>query len=138
MFRIGKPHDVLASPFISGLSRGLYALLEWGELLAWSAIVRVLLARWPLARSLSLLDGLPHRGKIATHDVRFPSDRQVRIAGACLGRSLARSQYLRQRGVSHSVMIGATGGSAGFRAHAWVAPYEEAPQGFVVLRTIER
>jgi transglutaminase-like putative cysteine protease len=73
-----------------------------------------------------------------THTVAFPDDRQVRLAGACLGRSLARSHYLRLRGVPHRVVIGVTGGAREFRAHAWIAPYEAAPDGFVELRSIDR
>lgn len=113
-------------------------LLRWSEMLIWSLTVRILVARMPLSRTLQLLDAVPHRGSHPIDPVGFASDRQVRFAGACLGRSLARSQYLRLRGVPHSVVIGAAGGSEGFRAHAWVAPYESAPEGFVILRSIER
>lgn len=113
-------------------------LLIWPELLGWSVLARLLVARCSLETAVQILDGLPLRPARAVHAVPLPSDRTVRLAGACLGRSLARSQYLRRRGVSHALVIGATGGIEAFQAHAWVAPYEAAPDGFVELRRIER
>lgn len=114
------------------------AFLNWIELLGWSVVSRLLVARLSLAQSLRILDMAPRHMLRGTRPATFPSDRAVRLAGACLGRSLARSQYLRLRGVSHTVVIGATGGIEDFRAHAWVAPFEAAPDGFVELRRIER
>jgi hypothetical protein len=127
-----------SSHFSGDLFRIVSVPFRWGELFVWSVVVRLLIAGVPLSRTLQLLDIVPYRVGRANDAVRFPSERQVRFAGACLGRSLARSQYLRLRGVSHSVVIGTSGGADGFRAHAWVAPFEAAPQGFVVLRAIER
>lgn len=116
----------------------LGAAWSWVELAVWSVAVRVAIAFLPLARVLRALDVVPKRHRRETRTSAFPTDTQVRLAGACLGRSLARSQYLRVRGVPHRVVIGVTGGTRAFRAHAWVAPYEEAPEGFVELRSIDR
>ena len=114
------------------------AVVIWTELLAWSVVARLLVARVSLARTLRVLDMMPARRGRGAKPVPFPTDRQVCLAGACLGRSLARSQYFRRRGVPHRVVIGVTGGTENFRAHAWVAPYEEAPEDFIQLRSIER
>jgi hypothetical protein len=127
-----------SAQFSGKLFRIISVPFGWGELFVWSVVVRLLIAGAPLSKTLQLLDIVPYRVRRAADAVSFPSERQVRFAGACLGRSLARSQYLRLRGVSHSVVIGAAGGSDGFRAHAWVDPFEAPPQGFVVLRAIER
>lgn len=119
-------------------SNRLTEALHAGELLCWSLLARGGIAVLSLSRTLALLDRLPHRSRSPSRPVSLPPDRHVRFAGACLGRSLARSQYLRARGVPHSIVIGVTGGVAAFQAHAWVGPYETAPDGFVELRRVDR
>jgi hypothetical protein len=108
------------------------------ELIGWSAVARMLVARTTVPRALGALDRVPRWRHGGGEPVRFPSNGQVRLAGACLARSLARSQYLRQRHAPHALVIGSTRASEGFRAHAWIAPYEAAPEGFAELWRIER
>jgi hypothetical protein len=112
--------------------------LVWCELLGWSLIARLLVTRLSLKRTLRILDALPKSPPSNTGIALFPSDRQVRFAGACLGRSLARSQFLRVRGIRHHLVIGTTGGVANFRAHAWIAPFETAPEDFVEFLKVDR
>lgn len=116
----------------------LMHLLRSIELIGWCAIARIGVACLPLGSTLRLLDALPAWTIGHGTEVDFPSDRQVRLAGACLGRSLARSQYLRRRAVPHAIVIGIAGDIHEFRAHAWVAPFETAPSEFVELQRIER
>jgi hypothetical protein len=113
-------------------------VVVWVELLVWSGIARLLVSRCSLSRSVRALDWLPTRSRTSAENASFPDDRQVRLAGACLGQSLARSQYLRTRGISHSIVIGTRGGLMDFNAHAWISPFEECPEGFVEIHRIER
>jgi hypothetical protein len=129
---------VARQPRVATLADRLAPAWSWAELAFWSVAVRMALAFLPMARVLRALDVAPKRHGRESRTAAFPTDTQVRLAGACLGRSLARSQYLRLRGVPHRIVIGVTGGTRAFRAHAWIAPYEEAPEGFVELRSIER
>lgn len=108
------------------------------ELLFLTVMVRVLLSLFSLDRALSLLDRTVLRRNRAESSFNIPDDRQLRWAGACLGRSLVRSQYLRNRGIPHRIVIGTSGGIGMFRAHAWIAPYEVEPEGFNELRAIRR
>ena len=133
------PHQEVPPSGLCAVGTQTAGLLDRGELLGWSLLSRLLVSRVSLARTLELLDRLPRLPVPAEGEPRaVPVDRHVRLAGACLGRSLARSQYLRRRGIAHTVVIGATGGIEAFRAHAWVDPFESAPEGFVELRRIER
>jgi hypothetical protein len=108
------------------------------ELLGWSALARMLVACTTVPRALGALDRVPRWRRGGDEAAHFPSEAQVRLAGACLARSLARSQYLRQRRTPHALVIGTTRVSEGFRAHAWIAPYETAPEGFAELWRIDR
>ena len=107
------------------------------EILFWSLLVRVLVHRLSLERSLRLLDRLPHRAH-STAGFAMPPERVFRGAGACLGRSLARSQFLRVRGHPHAIVIGVQGGTTALHAHAWVAPWDPVESSFVELRRIAR
>lgn len=113
-------------------------MLQSTELFVWSLLVRAGIATLTLSRTLALLDRVPHRASPSARPVAFPTNRQVHFAGACLGRSLARSQFLRQRGLSHRLIIGVTGDVDAFHAHAWLDPFEAAPEGFVEVRRVER
>ncbi|MEZ5165235.1 MAG: lasso peptide biosynthesis B2 protein [Acidimicrobiales bacterium] len=53
---------------------------------------------------------------------RHPRPRFFRGAGACLSRGMARSQYLRMRGIPTTLVLGVAGGIAAFDAHAWLEP----------------
>ncbi len=64
--------------------------------------------------------------------------RYFRLAGACLARSLARSEYLRRRGIEHAIVIGVAGPVEEFAAHAWIAPFEVLPEGFTEFRRVAR
>jgi hypothetical protein len=102
----------------------------------WSGLVRLLLATLTLERTLCILDALPRRQ--AAGQVTAPPEAAFRIAGACLGRSLARSQYLRARGHPSVVVIGGLGTIDRFRAHAWLEGDASGQPDFVELRRIER
>ena len=103
----------------------------------WSTLVRLLLATLALERTLRVLDALP---RLATPrpEVVAPPEAAFRIAGACLGRSLARSQYLRTRGHSSILVIGGLGTIGEFRAHAWLEGDDPGQPDFVELRRIQR
>lgn len=106
------------------------------EMGLWSALVRTLLATMSTERAIALLDALPHR-HATTRPLAIPPERGVRFAGACLGRSLARSQYLRLRGHPHHLVIGVKGQIHDFQAHAWLDG-DPLADDYVELRRIER
>lgn len=107
------------------------------EILLWSLLARVLVRRLSLERALTLLDRFPRRAH-PTAGFTMPLERTFRGAGACLGRSLARSQFLRVRGQPHAIVIGVRGGTTALRAHAWVEPCDPVEPSFVELRRIAR
>ncbi len=107
------------------------------EVLFWSALVRILLALLPTEQVVSALNTLP-RGGGSSSSSTIPSDDEVALAGACLGRALARSQYLRRRGQPHTVVIGVSGTVSIFAAHAWLDPYDPMPEGYAEIRRIPR
>lgn len=109
------------------------------EVLLWSALARLLLKRVRTERVFHLLDRLPRR-MAPSGPPSLPPESTFRLAGACLGRSVARSQYLRTRGQPHSVVLGVRGGLANFAAHAWLDPFDidELPSDFVELWRVER
>jgi hypothetical protein len=113
-------------------------VMTTGELMALSLFMRVCVKTLSLRRTMRMLDRMPMLAIGPTPCDVFPTDDQVRLAGVCLGKSLTRSQYLRSRHVSHVVVIGVAGSVDAFRAHAWVAPFEEAPGDFVELQRFER
>lgn len=107
------------------------------EAIAWSVACRLMISRLSFDRTIQLLDRLPRRDT-PTDDVELPAEPVFRGAGACLARSLARAQYLRTRGVSSTLLIGARGHTGvDFDAHAWLAPYDESPD-HVVVHSVER
>lgn len=110
--------------------------LRFAEILVWSALVRLLLLTRSIDQAVRWLDLLPRRRSGASHGVP-PPEGPFRLAGACLGRSLARSQYLRIRGQPSIVVIGVRGGLATFAAHAWLDGDPVDPD-FVELRRIHR
>jgi len=107
------------------------------EAFVWSAAVRLLLGVFPAERVLCLLDAVPRLRRPAA-TVEPLSERQVALAGACLGRALARSQYLRSRRQPHAVVIGVRGSVSAFAAHAWLEPYDAPGDDFIELRRIAR
>lgn len=123
------------STHVAAMARTATTLLE---LIGWSIVARILVMRTTVPRALDALDRVPRWRQRTNEPVAFPSEAQVRLAGACLARSLARSQYLRQRRASHALVIGTTRAREGFRAHAWITPFETAPEGFVELWRIDR
>lgn len=94
------------------------------EAVMWGLVCRVAVRFLRLDRTVAILDRLPHAGT-ADEIVRIPTSRRFRGSGACLSRSLARSQYLRVRGVPSTIAIGAKGSIADFDAHAWLEPMDE-------------
>lgn len=107
------------------------------EALGWSALVRLLLAILSLERTLRLLNVIPcrkHRPAMAT----MPPEAAFRLAGACLGRSLARGQYLRVRGQPSVLVIGGFGSVDAFRAHAWLDGDDPGDADFIELQRIAR
>lgn len=107
------------------------------EIGMWSVLVRLLLATVTTERALSVLDALPRRSPRCT-SVEVPAQRWFKLAGACLGQSLARSQYLRTRGYPTDLVIGVRGGVTDFAAHAWLLNYDSADDTFVEIRRIRR
>jgi hypothetical protein len=106
------------------------------EAIGWSLAARRLLATRSAEETLGLLDRLPRR-QSAQPARALPPERPFRFAGACLGRSLARSQYLRARGQRHTLIIGVRGGLVDFGAHAWLEGDPVLPD-FIELRRIDR
>src|SRR5215218_181347 len=117
----------------SRLSRGMGLI----EAQLWSTLVRLLLATLALERTLRVLDALP-RHSTPRAKVAAPPEAAFRLAGACLGRSLARSQYLRTRGHPSILVIGGLGTIGEFRAHAWLDGDDPGQPDFVELRRIQR
>lgn len=107
------------------------------EAFVWSALVRLLLGVLPAERVLRVFDAFPRR-RCPAEAVEPLSERQVALAGACLGRALARSQYLRTRRQPHAVVFGVRGSVAAFAAHAWLEPYDAPGDDFIELRRIAR
>ena len=107
------------------------------EAIAWSVFCRLMISKLSFDRTIQVLDRLPHR-QVASDVVEFPEEAVFRGAGACLARSLARGQFLRSRGVSSTVLIGALGHTGvEFDAHAWLAPFDGS-RGHMVLHSVER
>jgi hypothetical protein len=108
------------------------------EAIGLSVACRLMIKRLSFDRSMRILDALPKAEPNTTSVVQLPEEAAFRGAGACLARSMARSQFLRRRGVSSSILIGALGrDGVSFDAHAWLAPFDES-QGHVVIHTVER
>lgn len=105
------------------------------EILAWSGLVRLLLATQPIDRTIAILDALPHRS--GGHARPLPPERPFRFAGMCLGRSIARSQHLRVRGCPSTLVIGVRGGISSFAAHAWLDGDAVEPD-YIELRRVRR
>lgn len=107
------------------------------EILAWSVLVRVLVGIAGVRRTIRVLDAFPRRQSLRPFPV--PSTEvPVRTAGRCLHKSLAWSQFLRSRGQAHEIVLGVAGPVAAFQAHAWLAPFETPPPGFVAMQRISR
>ena len=111
--------------------------MRFVEIRVWALASRILLALAGLEKTLTVFDLIPSRRR-RLRPILPPVDGEVRIAGACLGRSVARSQYLRVRRQSHALVIGIQDSATVFGAHAWLEPYDPAPEGFVELRRLHR
>ena len=107
------------------------------EAFTWSILTRVLLATLSLERTLQTLDALPHRRR-TTSGINPPDEGPFWLAGACLGKAIARSQYLRVRGHANAVVIGVQGGTGTFAAHAWLEPYDNPSNQFHEIRRFVR
>jgi transglutaminase superfamily protein len=105
------------------------------EASAWGILCRIGIRVVRLDRLVGLLDRIPHR-RSTDRPVEVPTARHFRGAGACLSRSLARSQYLRMRGASSTIAVGVAGKLASFDAHAWLEPTD--PPDRPALHRIER
>jgi len=107
------------------------------EAITWSVLCRLMISKLSFERTIQLLDKFPRR-ETSPDVVELPVEQVFRGAGACLARSLARGQFLRRRGVSSTVLIGALGHTGvEFDAHAWLSPFDES-QGHVVLHSVDR
>lgn len=93
----------------------------------------------PWRRTLAIFDVLPVR-QAAAPVTSIPHEGDFRGAGACLARSLARSQYLRRRGAESELVIGAATEQGGpdapvkLDAHAWLEPIDDSPKHAVLHR----
>jgi hypothetical protein len=128
-------HERDAQPLLVGTP--MTARLIPVEAFIWSVTTRGLLHLLRTEQVIHLLDVFPRRSQAPT-PVTPPSEHDVRHAGACLGRSLARSQFLRLRGQPHAVVIGTRGGISAFEAHAWLDPFDLPPHDFIEIRRIPR
>jgi hypothetical protein len=95
------------------------------EAIVWGVTSRVGLRLLGLRRLLWVLDRVPRRRR-NRESVAVPPAAQFRGAGACLSRSIARSQFIRQRRGASSVVLGIDGSLAKFDAHAWLEPLDKA------------
>ncbi len=95
------------------------------EATMWSVLVRCLLKTLSMKRSLTILSWFP-KSRRAAMNVSVPTEGHFRRAGACLGRQLARSQYIRSHGGESTILIGVipTKGSS-LDAHAWLDRLDE-------------
>ena len=114
--------------------------LERVEALAWSLVTRLLLRFLSLRCTVAVLDRMS-AGRPQAH-IAIPPEQTFSRAGRCLGRQIARSQYLRRRGGRSTIVIGVRGDGLtemGRRldAHAWLDRLDEAP-GYRSLHRIER
>ena len=105
------------------------------ETFSWSLTVRFLISFSHNGRTLAVLDRLPrwHLSSKSSLPIEY-----FRIAGTCLGQSIACSQYLRQRKVPHTIVIGVRREDGRVVAHAWVDPIEPSPTEFQEIRRIVR
>ncbi len=100
---------------------------------------RLVVRSFSWRRSLAIFDALPKTRK-PTSAVVIPHEGDFRGAGACLARSLARSQYLRRRGAESELVIGAATEQGGpdapvkLDAHAWLEPIDDSPKHAVLHR----
>lgn len=106
------------------------------EAAVWAAASRVSLRAIRFERTVTLFDRLALRPAASLPSM--PPARCFSIAGACLGQSLARSQFLRRRGARHSLVLGVLKEGQRFEAHAWISPLETPPAGFAEIRRIDR
>lgn len=113
--------------------------LARAEILAWSLLARLLVRTCSLRRAVALLDAVPRPPGTSRRDLGpIAPEAAFGRAGACLGRSLARSQFLRMRRRPHAIVIGTRGGAATLRAHAWIEPCDQPAPTFVEIRRIRR
>lgn len=100
-----------------------------------SVLCRILVWAGSLDRALRLLDRLPTT-RAPQQPVTTPPETSFRGAGACLARTLARSEYLRRRGAHSVVAIGARTHNRAFDAHAWLEPLDNHDDHTVVHRIL--
>ncbi len=125
---------------VSNWHRIRQRLASWrlrSEGMLWAIVVRTLLTVSSTQRAISILDALPRLKPRSGQTEALPPEAPFRRAGACLGRSLARSQYLRIRGRPHVFVIGVAGGVNTFEAHAWLAG-DAFPADFQPLWEVHR
>lgn len=101
----------------------------------WAVGVRLLVALVPLRMAVAMLDRFPPRAPRRRRPiVELPDDHRFREAGAPVARQLARSQFLRRRGVASTIVIGpAPPGGGPLDGPAWLERID-APAGPVARR----
>jgi hypothetical protein len=107
------------------------------EIALWSLLARALLATVTTQRAIRLLGRVPRRSR-PEPTTDLPAESCFALAGACLGRSLARSQFLYVRSAPHTIVIGVRGSIDQLNAHAWLEPHDEVDADFVALWSIAR
>lgn len=108
------------------------------EIVAWSLGTRVLVGAVGTVRTLGLLDRVRLQRSTGERLAQTDHDALFRLAGRCLGQSIARSQYLRVRGRPHWLILGVDTSTGDFQAHAWLEPLDPAPAEFEVLHRFSR
>lgn len=108
------------------------------EVIVWSLVARAGIATMGIQRTLLLLDRSRLRRTGGEDLASTRRDALFRLAGRCLGESVARSQYLRVRGQPHEVVLGVSGPVSGLRAHAWLEPLDAGPRGFEAVHRFSR
>ena len=113
------------------------------ELASWAILCRLLLPLLGVKKTVRMLEAACGRdpgrlGRGGALQPVVPLDADVRGAGSCLPRALARSQYLHRRRVPHEVVIGVDSSTVKFVGHAWLKPYDPDPTAFEVIWRIPR
>ncbi len=108
------------------------------EVVAWSLAARVGIGTVGVKATLRLFDLIPLQRRGGERLAFTERDALFRLAGRCLGESIARSAYLRLRGSRHELVLGVRRSANGVQGHAWLEPFDTAPPEFEVIHRFGR